>query len=1227
MATTTEDNASIRLEDSRFKFAVDESTNLADADAGNGLVDAVRGIFRVQYIGQNALDSDDPVEISYRGSESFTITVDRGPIQDISSIESPRVTAEGTNSDDPAAVNGNITVPSGNSEMVASGTHLRVLSVSDGDTCADCQVRIGVITPTRPKDKDDAVKILPGYISVLGITYEGSQRIFTGTGLRESVSHPGMAEVTTPGEEVDAVEPRISPVTFQGVLNLTPVDEGDDGFAKADIRIVGVSPDLVACDADSCPVIVHDATPNPADPNEGEKAIIFRMAGVEERTAVVGGTMTIPADGHDVVFANGATVTTANTYIDVVYTAKVGSNPRNALQPSEKVRPLIVAADGSRVSITSGNDDLAVGVEKKKPSFTSPSPIVGSATGAEDQVLSIEVTDDDLAGVDKKSVKIHARVIPSTRTGVTFDNLDSSDTYKTASGSALTFEEIDGGYRVSVPLDEIGPETSRLRVNAARTPTVLWYVEAVDNAENRGTSDAVANEGSKARKGVQVYHFTVDSEETELDRVYTGDWFNPATDRVEGDRRLGANQYLPGSSSDTSVRLIFTEPVDGGSISEDDFTVDGETPITAQWFDEGDTNPFEDPDRSPLSASVFLTVPAMAADATPTVEIVGSISDMAGNETDSGSKRATDGIAPSPTVSVDTGLSAKTVVVTVGTDERIRTLTPTLSLYVANALDAGSNQTLDEVDVFRVRCEDAADDEEKADREKCMLSLRQYEDGESPSTDPGEKIATGKDALAAETMVTVTLGKGPIMDRSRDGKVDTGDAVIADEKRVSPEVGALDDTTVDVVGDGVLGNTDDKPSRFNAEDGVVTVQFANALQWGDQFSIRYRGADPDSAKGLVSIPGGEHVVGTSWTFELNVTRSDTYAVTATAEDGAFNRGSGGIPDPTNSRATTFEIDNKLAGGGAPRTVPGDDRAGNRPVSISDPFFIDLYWDGSEGEAEDVSLPAANEAKEYEGDTSKIVTLTKAELTGPGFDGVDVLDTAVRQNAGAWRLGIQGMGVGAYTLKYNAEDALENDYDTDRSLTFTLQPVPAWELRLTAGMNLISLPSEPADGDVNGLFREVEEIDLIFTFEGGQSLVAIRNQDTGEFVGTLGVIDAQHAYWVSAENAANVPISIPPTSQLAPPPYITVKGGQWNLVPVISLGSVDSETKGSGAAPGTEIDADAYFGPFRTAFGWTGRSWDKIDPDASESPDHDDGPVVKVGMGYWVLYEENGIITP
>jgi hypothetical protein len=349
-------------------------------------------------------------------------------------------------------------------------------------------------------------------------------------------------------------------------------------------------------------------------------------------------------------------------------------------------------------------------------------------------------------------------------------------------------------------------------------------------------------------------------------------------------------------------------------------------------------------------------------------------------------------------------------------------------------------------------------------------------------------------------------------------------------------------------------------------------------------------------------------------------------VQALTEDVSFNRRTSGIGDPKANGATVFEIDRELgqrqAGNTrevrAVMTTPVHDPAGslNEPT-ISDPFFIELEWPG--------------ERNEYPGDSSNGVTITKAEL-----DGIDVMEHAIPQSANSYRIGIQGITLGAHTLKYNAEDAVGNTYQSDKTLAFTVLEVPNWRLSLSPGMNLISVPSAPQVTDVNSVFGDTEEIDLIFTFEGGQSKVAIRDTTTSQFVGTLKSIDSQHAYWISATNTAHVDISIPPASQFASLPSIQVTAGQWTLIPVMSLGRVNDDTPGVGAAPNTLVDPDAYLGSYRTAFGWSGRSWTKFDPDAEGDAtrnvndlDEDDADAtpLKIGMGYWVLYNESDIITP
>ena len=229
--------------------------------------------------------------------------------------------------------------------------------------------------------------------------------------------------------------------------------------------------------------------------------------------------------------------------------------------------------------------------------FANPTPSHMGATDDARQVISVDVA-DELAGVDRDSIAFKVMV-----SGQSIDvvNDDLSD-----------IEEISGGYRASVDLDDVIEDI--VEIDDSETTLVEWYAMAKDNAGNSRMSDAVAdNEDDDGMPIRDNYEFNVDGEDPEIMRVYTGDWFDSVAEEVKGDRRVGVQTYLPGASNNTSLRVLFDERADGATVSADDFSVDGAAPTDAQWYGKGDTG-----DGSDIGQSVFLTVPAMAADSTPT---------------------------------------------------------------------------------------------------------------------------------------------------------------------------------------------------------------------------------------------------------------------------------------------------------------------------------------------------------------------------------------------------------------------------------------------------------------------------------------------------------------------------------------------------------------------------------------------------------------------------------
>ena len=195
----------------------------------------------------------------------------------------------------------------------------------------------------------------------------------------------------------------------------------------------------------------------------------------------------------------------------------------------------------------------------------------------------------------------------------------------------------------------------------------------------------------------------------------------------------------------------------------------------------------------------------------------------------------------------------------------------------------------------------------------------------------------------------------------------------------------------------------------------------------------------------------------------------------------------------------------------------------------------------------------------------------------------------------------------------------------------------WELKLAPGMNLVSLPRNPAEGDINHLIPLHAPVDLICTVatatdgtgippcdsDEGPWLSARRSPETGRLEGTLRTIDAAHAYWIRAQAPTSLQIAIPPLGPHDPLPTIPVIGGQWNLIPVLSLQPTENITQG------TELDADEYLGNnWSRAFTYDRGRWFLIVPGADPDGDPDTvDDAVQIGRGYSVFFTRDDTEIP
>ena len=171
-------------------------------------------------------------------------------------------------------------------------------------------------------------------------------------------------------------------------------------------------------------------------------------------------------------------------------------------------------------------------------------------------------------------------------------------------------------------------------------------------------------------------------------------------------------------------------------------------------------------------------------------------------------------------------------------------------------------------------------------------------------------------------------------------------------------------------------------------------------------------------------------------------------------------------DETTSDALVFEIDTLLPP--PTGTTPSDDPNGEAPISISDPFFIEIRW--------------WSERDEYVGDSHSTVDLTKAVLDeGTGAER-DVFNLRSSRDGRRWTIAIPDISLGDHTLTFNGVDRAGNSRDPDEVIRFTDVLRPDFELALTPGLNLVSLPGDPADEDINAVFAGAEGVNGVVTYD-------------------------------------------------------------------------------------------------------------------------------------------------
>jgi hypothetical protein len=279
-------------------------------------------------------------------------------------------------------------------------------------------------------------------------------------------------------------------------------------------------------------------------------------------------------------------------------------------------------------------------VEDTEPVGSLISPADGSETTSLAPVLTVDFTDVD-STVDSGTI---AFVIDAA-TAASDADVSASIVVGTPTVTAIT-----NGFRAVVTLD------ASLLVD--KTVNIRWHATIDDLAGNTGTTDA-----SASTSGDQDYALTIDQQGPNFASatVTAGSWWDAgaSTPAVETDVTKSSSTIIGIELPDAldlggGTTFDLAETLSAGTVIAADFEVD-----SLKVFD-GTTSSDVTPSAANVYAGapnwIFLTVPQMAPDARPTVNLLSTsagICDTAGNCTTTGAVAGSDAQAPTVTVTSD----------------------------------------------------------------------------------------------------------------------------------------------------------------------------------------------------------------------------------------------------------------------------------------------------------------------------------------------------------------------------------------------------------------------------------------------------------------------------------------------------------------------------------------------------------------------------------------------
>ena len=232
----------------------------------------------------------------------------------------------------------------------------------------------------------------------------------------------------------------------------------------------------------------------------------------------------------------------------------------------------------------------------------------------------------------------------------------------------------------------------------------------------------------------------------------------------------------------------------------------------------------------------------------------------------------------------------------------------------------------------------------------------------------------------------------------------------------------------------------------------------------------------------------------------------------------------------------------------------------------------------------------------------------------------------RLGGGAFELFVHNPSADLHEVEYKARDEAGNERSFDVHVHPLGAPEPPYEVDLSPGWNLISLPGTPASPALRDVVPSDGLVTPVLSYRQGDWVTAVL--DNGSWRGRLEEVTTGYGYWLHSIAAVTIRTPIPEQDERQRLPSVPVTPG-WNLLGVMDLFHNDAGDP-PGPDDGNGGEADHYFAsiPWRTAYTYdTPHSrWVRITPRNGRS-DAPATPEIVNGRGYWVWSGEPSTLVP